>query len=87
MAHSTRWRRTKLPQHVILLLYAFVVAAQCEKGVAKAIDILANENTIILKLMRLSSISELKNFAADFIQRRLGSTVWGKIRNQTVLPS
>lgn len=51
--------------------YAFALAARGEQGVQTAIEILANEITITLKLMGLSSISELKNLGADCVKRRV----------------
>lgn len=58
--------------------YTFGLAADGCDGVIKAIDILATEIKITLKLMGLSSISELKELGSQCIHRR-GQCVTGSV--------
>ncbi len=48
--------------------YVFGLASAGRAGVEQAIDILAAEISITLKLMGVSSISELKNNGPDYVQ-------------------
>lgn len=53
--------------------YAFGLAAGGQGGVESALDILANEVSITLKLMGLSGIDELKSIGTDCLKRRVST--------------
>lgn len=50
--------------------HAFALAAQGQKGVEKAIQILSDEISVTLKLMGLSSVAELKALGEDYVTFR-----------------
>lgn len=54
--------------------YAFGLAAGGEQGVAQAINILADELRITLKLMGLSSVTQLQKEGADSVKAKLSAS-------------